>query len=84
MALKQADAWPHQVPVWPMWERCTDLGMAFDQKAPDTYVDLFSCKTEVMNKLKTKAYELNEEDKVPIKKLVRKGGTTLNTNIHKF
>ena len=32
----------------------------------------------VMNQLKTKAYKLNEEEKVPIiKKLARKGGTVV-------
>ena len=39
---------------------------AFDWTAPDKYVYLSDFEMEVMNILKTKGYELNEEGKVPM------------------
>ena len=37
-------------------------------KAPDRYLELLKCEMEVANILQTKAYDLNDEDKVPITK----------------
>ena len=58
---------------------------AFDLKIPDKYAELISFKMEVINILQTRTYEINDEEKVPIiKELARKGGTSVNTNIHTF
>ena len=41
----------------------------FDSKAPDRYVGLLNFKMEVANILQMKAYDLSDEEKVPILKI---------------
>ena len=38
----------------------------FNWKAPDKYAELLNFEMEVLNILYTRAYELNDEEKVPI------------------
>ena len=58
--------------------------LAFDRKAPDKYTELPDFKMEVMNILQSRSHQLNDEKVSIIKKLARKGWTTVHTNIHKF
>ena len=53
---------------------------AADLKAHDKYMELMNFEMEVVARLQTKAFKLNSDDEVPIKKiLARKGGTAFHT-----
>ena len=55
----------------------------FNWDAKDRYVELVTFDMEVMSILQTRAYELTDEEKVPvIKKLARSGESTAYKDIH--